>query len=197
MSRDSIWTNPDGLTVGFGSHSPDNQSPRVLAGPGQVKYMEMEIDAARLDPFGTVTTSFLFPQTSVIRRGSRITRAHLLVNTIFTGATAVLLVGTYKNDGQPAGALTVDLINGIINATDGALANLNGVGEITIGTGGLIGTTTTAGAVSDSDVIVVAQCTTAQFTAGRATLFIEYIEPTYSRGGAISGSVNIPPAYTN
>lgn len=176
MARQNTWTNSDGLVVGYGTHTVDNQVPAVTGEVGSpVKYMTMVITGTGLEDIGSLTAASLYPQGAIIRRGSRIQRATLVVTEAFsTGSSPTLTIGTVKWDAVG----TVDDLDGI-DATIAATA-IDTVGEVVACDGALVGATsgvTTVGATSNSDVRVVAGYATAAFTTGKAILTIEYVEP--------------------
>ena len=175
MSRNSTWTNPDGLVVGFGPHSKDDIVPRVIAGPGHVKTLIMEITGASLTATAPAITDFP-PQASKIKRGSRIISAAFVPTATFVGATAVLNIGTYRDTSDVT--VFADAANGIMTAANGAVANL-ALGAVQVCSGTLVNTSIVAGATADTDVYIGAFSTVAAFTAGIGILTITYIEPTY------------------
>lgn len=174
MSRNSTWTNADGLVVGFGTHTVDNGVPSVTAGRGSVKTMTFKFNGIDLVTTGSVVAGTQLPQSAVIRRGSIIQRAKLQTVVAFTsGGAATLSIGTFK-DGA---AGTVDVAAGISSAL--AITTIDAVGETVVCAGTLVNGTIPLGATSDSDVVVIPSWGTAAFTAGSAVLTIEYIEPQY------------------
>jgi len=178
MPRNATWSNPDGLIVGFGPHSIDNNIPRDVAGPGSLKTVQWIISLTTLDPFGTVTAAAVAPQGIVIPRGSRFKDVTVVANVACTGATAVLNIGGYKNDGQPAGAMTVDVATGLISCTVASIATVGLATSATAGT--YISTPILTGTVCDADIVLVAQAATANFTAGEVTVTASYYEPMYN-----------------
>ena len=66
MSRDATWTNSDGLVVGFGTHSVDNDVTAVRG--GTCKTLEVEYDLVNMaDTFAATNVK---PQDVIIPRGS-------------------------------------------------------------------------------------------------------------------------------
>jgi hypothetical protein len=156
MSREATWTNSDGLVVGFGVHTIDNDVPAVT-GTGSVKTMVVEIlDATTLEATSAVTTASIPPQAAVIPRGSRILEASFQVKTAFAGATANLDIGTHSL------AAVDDDPNGIDVAVD--VLVLDAVGAVVACDGALVGGVTSCGAVSTSDVVVTFSYDTAAFS---------------------------------
>jgi hypothetical protein len=172
MARQNTWTNQDGLIVGFGTHSVDNNVPAEDAGNGSVKVAKLLITGTALED--TVTVASLPPQSVRIKRGARITRAFLQVVTAFTsGGAATLDIGTFAADA------TADDADGIDAAV--ALTAIDAIGEMVSCDGALVGATVAAGATSNSDVIIAASYNTAAFTAGTAILTVEYVEPDFNK----------------
>jgi len=175
MSRNATWTNSDGLVVGFGTHSEDNNVPAVT-GSGSVKTMVVELpDATALEAIGSVTVASIPPQSAVIPRGSRILEASFQVTTAFTtSASGALDIGTHSI------AAVDDDIDGIDE--DIAVTALDAVGAVVACDGSLVNGVTTCGAVSTSDVVPTFGYATGVFTAGAGVLTIRYLEPRGSQG---------------
>jgi hypothetical protein len=175
MSRGNTWTNADGLVVGFGIHSEDNNVPAVVGGSGAVKTMVVELpDASALEATASVTVASIPPQSAIIPRGSRILEASFQVTTAFAGATANLDIGTHS------AAAVDDDPNGIDAAVD--VLVIDAIGAVVACDGALVAGVTSAGAASTSDVVVTFSYDTAAFTAGAGVLTLRYIEPQGSQG---------------
>lgn len=173
MPREQTWTNKDGLIVGFGTHTADNNVPAVTSEVGAVKTMQMLITGTLLG--STASATGIPPQSVRIKRGSIIQASKFVVQTPFTsGGSATLTIGTYKADDVS----TVDDDDGI-DATI-ALTAIDAAGETVVNDGALVNGTVPVGATSDSDVQIVAHYGTAAFTAGVGILTITYIEPSYN-----------------
>src|SRR6185295_2230329 len=111
MARQNTWSNSDGLVVGFGTHTSDNNVLAVTSEKGPFKTAQMLITGVGLPVTGSITTANLPPQAVFLKRGSRITRAHFEVVTAFTsGGTPTLTVGTHKADA------TADVAAGVMSA---------------------------------------------------------------------------------
>jgi hypothetical protein len=172
MPRNATWTNSDGLVVGFGTHSVDNNVPAEDAGNGSVKVAKLLITGTSLED--TVTVTSLPPQAIRLKRGARITRAFLQVVTAFTsGGSATLDIGTFATDA------TADDADGIDAAV--ALTAIDAIGEMVTCDGALVGGAVAAGATANSDVVIAASYNTAAFTAGTAILTVEYVEPDFNK----------------
>lgn len=178
MPRDATWTNSDGLVVGFGTHSPDNNVPAVT-GTGSLKTLRMEIDLTGLsDAFGA---SDRVPQEVVIPRGSFIKSAYLRVlAAAVSGGGGTLDVGTWGT-GDAA-----DDPNGIVDAV--TVAELTSIGEIHVCDGAMVNASgqTSVGVTSTSDVVIAPSYDTAVFTAGTIELVVEYDEPAGSAGDTLA-----------
>lgn len=177
MSRNATWTNKDGLVVGFGTHTEDNDVPAVTG--GTKKRIEVEYDLADLaDTFAAANRK---PQEVRIPRGSYITRA--VVQTLVaatSGGAATLDIGLWGvND-------VVDDADGIV--ADISIAEMTSIGETHVCDGALILATNGVGvgATSNSDVVLAPSYETAVFTAGRVRLTVEYTVPAGSTGASIS-----------
>jgi hypothetical protein len=171
MPRQNTWVNSDGLVVGFGTHSSDNMVPAVTSEKGAVKTMQMLIVGTQVP--SSWTSSTVPPQAAQIKRGSYIQRAKLVVQQVFTsGGAATLSIGTYSP------TATTDVAAGLLSAA--ALTTIDAVGEVSVLAGTLVNGTIAVGATSDSDVIILPIFGTAAFTAGRAVLTVEYVEPDYN-----------------
>jgi hypothetical protein len=180
MSRNSLWENSDGLAVGFGTHTSDNDVPAVIGGSGAVKTAQVELsDATALEVVGSLTVSSFPPQGIVIPRGSRILEATFQVKTAFTtGASGALNIGT--NSGRVDGAYTADDENGIDVAI--AVTALDAIGAVVACDGALVAGVTSCGATSTTDVNLCFGYTTGVFTAGAGILTVRYIEPSGALG---------------
>jgi len=173
MPRQNTWTNSDGLVVGFGTHTPDNAVPGVVAERGSRKTVSFLITGTELE-LTTATAASLNNQGVVLKRGSLIKSATIVPTVAFTGSSSTLTIGTYKvND-----IGTVDVAAGIDSAV--ALTAIDAIGETVICDGTLVNGTIAVGATSNSDVQIVCIAGTAAFTAGKAIVTIEYIEPQFA-----------------
>lgn len=184
MARDNTWSNPDGLVVGFGTHSVDNNVSGVVGGSGAVKTVQKYLpDATALEVVGSLTASSFEPQDIIIPRGSRILEATFQVTTAFaTSASGALNIGT--NTGRVDAAYTADDENGIDAAI--AVTALDAVGAVVACDGALVGGVTSCGAAATSDVQLCFGYTTGVFTAGSGMLTVRYIEPSAGMGDAFA-----------
>ena len=180
MARNATWTNSDGLVVGFGTRTNDNDIAGVVGGSGAVKTMVVELkDATGLEAVGSVTTASINPQSVMLPRGSRILEASFTATVAFTsGGSGTLEIGTHS------AAAVDDDPNGI----DAAIAKtaLDAIGASVGCDGALVGGVTTAGAASTSDVHVTFAYGTAAMTAGAGVLTLRYIEPQGTQGASFA-----------
>lgn len=180
MARANTWTNSDGLVVGFGTHTEDNDVAAVSG--GTKKRLEVEYDLADLaDTFAATNVK---PQDPRIPRGSYITRATIQTLVAATsGGAATLDIGTW---GVGLTTEVVDDADGLV--ADATIAEMTSVGETHVCDGALILASdgVGVGATSNSDVVIAPSYETAAFTAGRIRLTVEYIIPAGSTGGSIA-----------
>lgn len=180
MARGSTWTNSDGLVVGFGTHSEDNDVTALYG--GTEKTLVVEYDLANLaDTFAATNVK---PQDVVIPRGSVFVEGYITTLVAATsGGAGTLDVGTW---GVGLTTEVVDDADGLV--ADVTIAEMTSIGEVHVLDGALIATagTTAAGAVSDSNVVIAPSYETAAFTAGRIRLTVKYIVPAGSTGGTIA-----------
>jgi len=180
MSRANTHTF-DGLVVGYGTHSVDNNVGRVTGDSGTLKTYVIELpDATALEDTDAITVASMPPQSVILPRGAAIQRATFVVTTGFTtGDASTLDIGTYAagGDGSSSGD---DLAAGI--DADIATSALNAIGDIVICDGAYVGGVTGCGATSDSDVVVVFGFEQSAFTAGAGVLTLEVLVPSGSQG---------------
>lgn len=184
MSRGNLWENSDGLAVGFGTHSEDNDVAAVVGGTGAVKTAVVTLKAATaLEAITALTVASFPPQTITIPRGSRILEASFQVTTGFTtAASGTLNIGT--NTGRADGAYTADDENGIDAAI--AITALNAIGAVVACDGALVAGVTSAGAAATADVQLCFSYSTGVYTAGAGVLTVRYIEPQGLQGNAFA-----------
>ena len=157
MSRGSTWTNDDGLVIGFGIHSQDNERP------GEVNRNELERELIvdfTYDNLPGATASD--GGKSYLPAGSFLVSATLLVDSVFTSETD-LDIGFEQSDGTTA--IDADGIDATLDAaalTAGAVIACDGADVGTV-----VSTTL--------DAYIVA--TSAAATAGAARLVVRYLPP--------------------
>lgn len=150
-NRQSVWTNADGLEVGFGPQVRDNLDAGTNHTKGLVKQLEMHVDAKEdLPSVGEAHTSKDF----YIPAGASIVSAKFIATETFDQAVEF---GTSQLDGT---AIDQD---GLI-ATGSPAAD-----TVTDGAGAQIDTT-----IAEAGYLVVTATTTAP-TTGAGKLVVEYI----------------------
>lgn len=160
------WSNEDGLVVRFGTEKAEvtNQGATAANVHKTLVHKFTYADVADTD------TAAASPNDSFIPAGSVIVRATLYVTTAFVGATAVLdlglkvAAGTNTDDDGIDAAIAVTALDaaGDVIRCDGAY--------VLAETGNLTGIRLTA------DQYIMTTYDTAAFTAGAATLVVEYLE---------------------
>ena len=174
MSRQATWTNSDGLVVGFGRHTDDNDVAGVDAHRGKIKTMTIELTGSEITT-QTATNATIPPQAAQIKRGSRIMSATLTCLEAWT-STGTLNIGTWGR-----GTLATPVVDDLdgIDATVDVSSALAAAGDTVQCDGALVNGAVTVGETSNSDCVISWGWATSTMTDGRAELTIEYIEPTY------------------
>ena len=159
MARNAYWTNQDGLVVGFGTRTITKNAGAKIAKGGAVEQMVVEVDLATLAD-AVATTDDAVVMGAHIPAGALLQSATLIVDVAAVGASAVLDIGTYDldgaeidDDGIDAAVATASLTAGAVIACDGALV----------------------GTVLAANSRIGLSYDTAAFTAGTATLVVEFI----------------------
>jgi hypothetical protein len=172
MSRAATWTNKDGLVVGFGTHSEDNEILTKVGGTGADATYKIDIVGVNLvDTYAAANTP---PQSAVIPRGSYIKSATLHVTEAFTSTgSATLDIGLW----------THGLATDVVDDADGidvdiALTAIDALGDVVLCDGAVVGALVPVGRTGDGDCVVAPSYETAVFTAGKATLTLEVILPS-------------------
>lgn len=164
MARNSVWTNNDGLEVGFGTLDTDNFQGASVRTTGRVNQLVVELDWDNLpSAAGTAPSSkeFRIPANSIIQD------AVLVVTDPFTSAGATTLsIGLKDSAGT---VIDADGIDATIAKTA-----IDAIGEAVQCDGALVAGTTTIGT---SDGYLSTVVATGPYTAGRGTLTVEYILP--------------------
>ena len=187
MARGSTWTNSDGLVVGFGTHSEDNNVSGVYRTSGGECNLVVEITLANLsDAFAATNVS---PQDVRIPRGSIIKNAYLqtVVAPVSAGG-GTLDIGTW---GVGLTTEVVDDANGFVDAVTVAEMGVAGEGiqldgDLIVDAATAASTVATVGATSNSDCVIAPSYDTAVFTAGKVKLHVTYIPPSGSAGRTIA-----------
>lgn len=176
MGRDTTWVNPDGLSVGFGSHDQDTgMLTKVGSGNGIDTY---KMDIVGVDLVDTIALTDIAPQASYIPKGAYIKSAVLHVSEAFTSAGAATLdLGLF-------GTAVVDDADGI--DVDIAITAIDAIGDVVLCNGAVVGALIPAGRTAGTDVTATASYETAVFTAGKASLIVEVIAPQGQAGRTLA-----------
>lgn len=160
----TIYTNPDGLTMLFGTDQalPVNVGSPQQAGTRQV--IEATFAFNLLEPFGTTTNiDPLFH--CAIPMGAIITSANWVVESGFTsGGSATISIGLCKGDGSVISTTAIDSAI--------AVASVANVGTVITSAGSYI-----ASAALLYPSYLTVTIGTANLTAGKAVLTVNYILP--------------------
>ncbi len=163
MSRNATWTNSDGLVVGFGTREVTTSAGAKVSSNDATEQVVLKIkgtdlaDAVAVDS-DAIVHGVLIPNDALI------VKADLFVTTAFTsGGSAVLDIGLYQEDGTSVDDDGIDAAIAVAALVTDAVVACNGADVGTV----------TAGAVK-----VGASYDTAAFTAGEATLVVEYLPQT-------------------
>lgn len=182
----STQTNADGLTVKMhGEYEVTAKNfvnrLKMVNTDGFVKQAVFELDLAQV---GASTTWFpadlnndgtndgFSGEESCIPLGSSIVKVTCITTEVAVGGTAFEL-GTFNADGTATNLDADGLIDG---ASEGVIANMGALGEIIIGNGAQVADT--SGVVGIGAKAYVAATTDGTFTAGKATILIEFIPAT-------------------
>lgn len=181
MSRANVWTNPDGLDVGFGTRDSKNKNAATVRTQGNVEILSMILDWDYLpDAAGTAPSSKSIP----LPANSLIHRATLRVTEAFTsGGATTLDIGLVNAAGT---AIDQDGIDAAIAKTA-----IDAVGDVIQCDGALVGGAATVGT---APAYISCNVGTGPYTAGQAELTIEYSKPLPSTDpvdpiGGIVGSL--------
>ena len=187
MSRDTVWTNNDGLRVGFGIHSEDNDVAAAVASANGIVTVTAEYDLLGLSD--TFAATNVKPQDHRIPRGSVVKSCmiHTLV-TPTSGGAATLDLGLWGTD---IATPVVDDADGLV--ADATIAELDIIGSAILCDGAYIVDSATAastqyavGAVAEADCVLAPSYETAAFTAGKIRVVLEYLPPSGSSGRTLA-----------
>lgn len=161
MGRATVWTNSDGLAVGFGTRTPTQGCAFAISDNGATQKLYCDFDWSDLDTSLSTTSDFIV-YGPVIPNGAVILSATLKVTEAFTSGTDID-IGLYDKDGAAvdaagidAAVLTAALTLGAEIACDGADIN-----TVVATTGG----------------VKVGVIRTGTYDAGKAVLEVEYALP--------------------
>ena len=193
MSRDSTRTF-DGLVVGYGPHSVDNNVACDSAGGGVKRIQKLRVLLA--DVTTAATEANTPAQSAQIPRGSIITDAYVQTIVAAAGSSSTLDIGLWGR-GSLATPVT-DNADGIAeNLTE---ARMSTVGEIIslksdalagiylpqLDTGGTTVVGTPVGSVALDSCVISVEWDTAAFTAGEVEITVEYIPPSFNAVAAVA-----------
>ena len=161
MARNAIWSNSDGLAVGFGTRTALTTGSNRVAENGMLESLYLVIKATELTDAVSATTDQVI-HAPIIPNGATIMSATLNFTTAFTtSASGTLDIGVYDKDGGivdddgiDAGVAAGALLLGAEIACDGADVN-----TVVATTGG---------------VKICASYDTGVFTAGEGILEVVY-----------------------
>lgn len=161
----ATWTNFDGLVQDFGL----DRSTKVNEGITAENVHKTLVHKFTFADVANTDTAAAGPDAAFIPAGSVITRAALYVTDAFVGATAVLDVGLKV----AAGTNTDD--DGILST---GIATIDADGDVVIGDGAYVlqETGDLTGIRLAADQYIMTTYDTAAFTAGAATLVVEYLQ---------------------
>ena len=184
MPRNATHTF-DGLTVGYGTHTVDNNIWSAYESSNGLVTIQREYILADLpDTFAATNVG---PQDHVVPRGSIIKSAviHVLAAADSTGDNLTVDIGTW---GVGLATEVVDVADGIVADVTQAEIGIIGQGYLCDGT--MIANATTAavsvGATSNSDCVISMSYETAAASTGTVRLVVEYMPPSGSFGRVIA-----------
>ena len=156
MSRGSTWANSDGLIVGFGIHTADNERP------GEVNRNELEREVIVDFTYDNLPSATdLDGGKHLLPAGSFLVSASLIADGVFTDETD-LDIGFEQLDGTDIDADGIDVTLDAAALAAGAVIACDGAD---------VGTVVSA----TLDAYIVA--TSAAATAGSARLIVRYLPP--------------------
>jgi hypothetical protein len=158
------WTNSDGLVVRFGT----DKGTEKESGSTEANVHRTLVHKFAFGDIANTDVTAADPESPFIPADSVITRATLYVTTAFVGATGVLDIGlkvaagTNTDDDGIDSAIAVTVLDAIGDT-------INCDGAYVSSAGNLTGLRITA------DQYIMTTWDTAAFTAGAATLVVEYL----------------------
>lgn len=158
MGKAATWTNSDGLVVGFGQRTPEVNSGAKVSLGGKRQQVVLKIKGTDV-PLSDVSAQLV--NAVEIPADALLESAKLFVTTAFAGATAVLNIGLYNaSTGAAVAAQGIDAAIAVATLVDNAVVACDG---------------TSLGTVLAQRTKIGVDYDTAAFTAGEATLVVEYI----------------------
>lgn len=166
MTRASVWTNADGLKVGFGRNDPDFDSVGVVDQPGHDKELVLVIDGEKF-----TSSVYQFQETHLLPVGAIPLYAHVEVTEAFAlgGTTPTILFGsTTSSGGVPAAPSTGSGSVSVLGSL--SEANAEAVGVYTLSVTATPLTATTAGNLQ----VTLGGTSPTVSAAGKAKIVIGY-----------------------
>ena len=161
MGKATVWSNSDGLAVGFGTRSVTTSGAFGISDNGSTQKLHCEFDWSDLDTSLSTTSDFIV-YGPVIPNGAVILKSTLKVTEAFTSGTDID-IGLYDKDGAAVDAAGLDAAVITANLTLGAEIDGDGsdVNTVVATTGG----------------VKVGVIRTGVFDAGQAVLEVEFKTP--------------------
>lgn len=181
MPKANYWVS-DGLAVGYGTRTVDDENPAVVRTSGITKELILELD----DITTQVLTNALtvadarkgrLASAPTLKNGSVVNKVTVVVKTAAGSAGAAdLLLGFYTINAT-TGVLTVQDQDALLAAGDSAITDLTPAGKVLVfgptGNGASLGKL----AVASGPVVIVPTSEVA-YNAGALHIIVEYTEPT-------------------
>jgi len=164
-----FWFDNDGLYRQFGVTKAVPEVGGDYHREGEYRILEYFLDLTTLTPFTTVVIP---SNTAFIQNGIFVESVDVIVETAGAGATATLNIGLINND-----RATVDSATGFVNAMTVATLVQGANLHLVVGSafvGGYVG----AAAGTPVTGYLIATANTANFTAGKIRVRINYRTPT-------------------
>ena len=158
MSRESEWVNDDGLHVGFGVRTAEDELAGVVSKGGNVEEVTLDFQYDDLPSYGATDGRIL-----TIPANSIVLSSKLYVKTAAAGGTSYT-IGLHESDGTAIDA------DGLHTAAQLVTASLT-AGSWLVGGGALVGAEIGA---AGGQIVVAA---TGSFTAGDYRLVVEFMRP--------------------
>lgn len=157
--KKTLWTNQDGLVVGFGPREETSSSAAKVSSGGYRQQLVLKIKGTDLTDVVSASSDAIV-HGAIIPADSLIESAKLFVTTAFAGTNAALDIGVFQVDGTIVDDDGVDAAIAVGSLTDNVVITANGAD---------------IGTIAATDVKIAASYDTAAFTAGEATLVVEYV----------------------
>lgn len=182
MKRENAWYNKDGLIVGFGTRSKDDNSQAVVPGGDFMREVVIKLsDLSLLGTDATAGTGIYAPQYFAnaprIPAGATVQEVRVTTDTpAVTGDAADLLIGLYTVNATTGVLVAVDA-DGLLLAATAAASDFSAEGEtIVLGKAAseaYIGKLS----VGADPVVVAATRVTGSYSAGALSVHVKYSVP--------------------